>query len=70
MSVACCRDDCHQKSLEYLVKHGRRWSTARTASRLSRSPSWIIRSMDDIYTADRTATTWSAQGAGRPRVRL
>ena len=23
MSLACCRDGCHQKSLEYLVKHGR-----------------------------------------------
>ena len=23
MSLACCRDGCHQTSLEYLVKHGR-----------------------------------------------
>jgi hypothetical protein len=45
MSLACCRDGCRQESLEYLVKHG------PDGGKLSRSPSWITRSMGDIYTA-------------------
>ena len=40
-----------QESLEYLVKHGRTVEHAPDGVKLSRSPSWITRSMGDIYTA-------------------